>query len=116
MKLHDICGINHHRGASNPCEICGKKFEPQHIPTPWTFDERNELHDSWGHFIALTGPRGNMAKVYNKPDAAFIVAAVNVHDELVHFVKEVKRVTDDGMLPPAWSKLAKKLIAKAEGK
>jgi hypothetical protein len=46
---------------------------------------------------------------------AYIVRAVNCHEELVHFVKEVKRVADDGMLTPEWAKLAKQLLAKAKG-
>lgn len=49
-------------------------------------------------------------------DAAYIVKCVNSHEELVNFVKEVKRIADNGMLTPAWSRMAERILSKAEGK
>lgn len=72
-----------------------------HSPTPW---QRGTLDD----------------KLFNddnrKANQALVYRAVNAHEELVAFVKDVLRVANDGMLTPEWIKVSKKLIAKAEGK
>lgn len=55
-----------------------------------------------------------MKTVVNLSDS--IIQAVNSHEELVNFVREVKRVADDGMLTPQWAKEAKRLLAQASNR
>lgn len=114
------CGITHHAGAmsaSGPCPICGKHIDikPQHTLTPWEMK---------GEFI--TANRGGAvcqlfaidSKEEMEANAAFIVKAVNSHEELVKIAVLTKkylkgeRVTGPGLL---LNSLVDKALTKAEG-
>lgn len=59
---------------------CGKSF-PQHTPTPWKW-ANGQLVSMEGEIIAEKNDDGS-------PDAAYIVRAVNSHEELLSLMKDV---------------------------
>jgi hypothetical protein len=86
--------------------------QPPHTPTPWNYDDENgRVYDN---------EAGELVAVCDfVPDAAFIVKAVNSHEELVdtlRFILEMdaKQGADRNM--PVAIRLAKQVLAKAEGK
>lgn len=94
------CGITHHRGGSDPCELCGKKMptptpQGQHTPTPWTTENLNPfiLGPDEKAVCQMTWGKRPMAE--EKANAAFIVRAVNAHEELLEALKTVKQAFDD---------------------
>lgn len=86
--------------------------------TPWKItptDGVSIFMDTWGNFLEISNEKGSVAKVYNKADAAYIVRAVNSHEELLdiaELVAELECVLPDSCLHCD----AVKAIAKAEGK
>lgn len=58
--------------------------EGKHTPTPWTFD------GNCGGYISQSGER--IARAYALNDAAFIVRAVNCHDELVEALSNARSI------------------------
>lgn len=97
--------------CAHPNNDCVK---PQHTPTPWKIEEsyvgaRYMVRSAHGDETAMTRYR---------EDAAFIVRAVNCHEELVEALKGAVRAieylsgtTKHGLIYEA----AKQAIAKAEG-
>ncbi len=75
----------------------------EHTPTPWKYEMRNHVNGYTGQMgFEIEGPQkkkslvGNIPTFYgvggflgNKTDAAFIVKAVNSHEELVAALKVV---------------------------
>lgn len=103
--------------------------EVSHTPTPWQLGVENEYVEGiniWHgpvEFIANvrgTKGMGNPQEVA-KANAAFIVKAVNAHEDLVGLVKELKEVVADAYAPlgetlKALVYSADKALARAEGK
>lgn len=92
----------------------------QHTPTPWNVDERSIYCEKWGmDRIALleqASHRMSMSEV--KANAAFIVRAVNAHEELLRIAKQM--VFDwkhnEPKMPVGYINDVLQAIAKAEGK
>lgn len=115
-----------------------KTKKTQHTPTPWKLEDKmggqsTKLEAPSKHqaFIdPMTGREGVnhtphlIARISTfgdegKANAAFIVRAVNCHEELLITLKEVQEmfcVGDCGSEHSSLCKIAKKAIAKAEGK
>lgn len=87
-------------------------------PGPWKTVKDNHIGlilpmgSSVSYRIVFSKQHGDVAYTETNENARLIATA----PELLHFVKEVKRVANEGMLTPEWEKLAAKLIEKAEGK
>lgn len=66
----------------------GVKIE--HSPTPWRVDDDTHIQDASGEYILseleMPDERG---ETYTAEDAAFIVKAVNCHDELVKELQDM---------------------------
>jgi len=91
-----------------------------HTPTPW------EIHEDWNKTVELFGGNDcddfkNITHILSFEDAAYIVKAVNCHEELVKLLTE--QLTDYEMMDAhritatdkAWMERARQAIAKAEG-
>ena len=95
-------------------EILKKKSEPNHTPTPWRVDIQGNLRQETGKEIVVSVmPHTNRNKT---DDAAFIVRAVNSHEELL---KALKFVVTNYELSEALKKIGAleafvQAIAKAE--
>lgn len=79
----------------------GTITETKHTPTPWKIDEEYILHDettvgqlwaegSWSPVPGTSIPTFDEMQA----NAAFIVKAVNVHDELVYALESAKKIID----------------------
>lgn len=90
---------------------CGN--EMNHTPTPWNvgLKDINQLIRVHGP----DGPKETIARVSLPDDAAFIVRAVNCHEELVRMVKALTEPYVDECEISLVQKISK-LVAKAEGK
>ncbi len=77
-----------------------------HTPTPWETDWSGQIRQAGGEelFIADFGP--------NEPNAAFIVRAVNSHEEMLYALKAIREFKDFA----ACKNLIERAIVKAEGK
>lgn len=98
-KTCDICGKDyptsngHCNNCAEPCIICGAYGEhdkgccadkPQHTPTPFWIDEDNFIASGSGdNYRTIAEVIHAESDVDPKANAAFIVKAVNSHDELV---------------------------------
>lgn len=90
-----------------------------HTPTPWKVDIRGFIFSDAKDCVVAVGPTND--KGAYKHNAAFIVRAVNCHEELVECLKKLVSDMNSGMSLPSPTveyeiKLALKAIAKAEGK
>lgn len=99
--------------------ICPK---PTHTPTPWTQEKARywKLLSEGKHFMSVSFPSGVSDELTNSANAAYIVRAVNSHEELLEALKQLANVTNqkgmnrvvvNSIVDRAW-----KAIAKAEGK
>ncbi len=84
-KKHVHEFFNVYPGATqNICKCGSYEPTPQHTPTPWSIIEGRQLTN-------IKGPNGQQVgqldmRENGKVDAAFIVKAVNCHEELVAFI------------------------------
>lgn len=83
-----------------------------HTQAPW------EVDDNEGFSINRIYANGKLIAevVGDSAEANANARLIAVSPELLAFVKDVKRVAHDGLLPPEWEKVAKQLIAKAKGR
>ena len=103
--------------------ICEKHDKPQHTPTPWhQVDNTGALViDLNGNVMAHCAVQDELPMTERQANAAFIVRAVNSHEELIEALKEVTEwlaascTTSDGAQTEA-IKQANSAIARAEGK
>lgn len=93
------------------------EIKAQHTPTPWTMNKK-ETHP-WVIEAPsnIPGIPATIVKVGYRPNAAFIVRAVNMHDELVEALKIALHMSRQDVVPShlqndKWEQL----LAKAEGK
>lgn len=83
--LYDCAGCNSENEitSNGTCLNCGRNLKTQHMATPWSVvrDGNNEIciANQWGYIASLGLPK---SKRQNE-DAAFIVRAVNAHEELL---------------------------------
>ncbi len=103
--------------------------EPTHTPTPW-WTEKSEGYNKAYYLMGAQDPEGEegngtcIGSVYDisKKDAAFIVRAVNAHDEVLAFLKFLEAGVEDRISiaeMPSEEELTKRLkaaIAKMEGR
>lgn len=107
---------------------CSYANQPHHTPTPWKVNLRfrNNLPND---YVITNGKWGSfaIASSDNEADAAFIVRAVNAHEELIALVKALmpfameqnnllQEAGEDHDLLELLLDTAEKTIAKAEGK
>ncbi len=97
--------------------------QTQHTPTPWHTEQASD-----GHFMIheTEGKSGvheiSLAHVKEERNAAFIVRAVNAHEELLAtcqaLISELRWTSKNGQFPGMDKVIAEadKAIAKAEGK
>ncbi len=89
--------------------------KPRHTPTPWYVDKpflEEGLYISGGTTELIA-----KIKYENKANAAFIVLAVNAHEELTQKLYEAFYTLKRGDKPEKWwFDEIEKLLAKAEGK
>lgn len=107
LEVHQGVGRNEDFTCTDNC-----LEKPQHTPTPWTLDEAGII---WGPHEELAGKSKGyqcIAEEIELEDAAFIVRAVNCHEELLAACKEVL----DWVLATEVREQLSKAIAKAEGK
>lgn len=100
------------------------EVSPTHTPTPWRQSEINPMYvldDARGEIIAECQPHYVDKK--SKENAAFIVRAVNAHDELLAALKKIREMVQQCNASNAVavqeylrSGNGAKAIAKAEGK
>ncbi len=76
-------------------------LKPAHTPSPWEI----------GLLGYLRGPN-NENILENPANAAYIVRAVNAHEELVDLVKQA---LEQGNMPIEWDRLAEEVMARVEG-
>lgn len=70
-------------------------MKKEHSPTPWRVDDDTHIQDSIGEYILSETERPDeRGETYTAEDAAFIVKAVNCHDELVEAVEECVRAEE----------------------
>lgn len=108
------CG-NTHLLSNGYCPV---HWKPQHTPTPWVCylstvykPERDDLDSS----LDAIDQEKIVCSVINTPDAAFIVKAVNCHEELLTALKMA--IDRPKVLPSKeFIEACKQAIAKAEGK
>ncbi len=128
MNMYRACG-QHVNASDDKCTdlklhsfMRGEVNQPKtHTPTPWNIsvtNDRTQILDS-AHF----GPWKEVAKAVLPKDAAFIVRAVNAHEELLgalqFFVDAMTTCSDRIVLKKneAYAvEKAKAIIAKAEGR
>ncbi len=94
-----------------------------HTPTPWKYVEDKSLGDrEFGKGETMDGKNTPFSSI-KREDAAFIVRAVNSHEELLFALKQLLEMVEDrprhkyevpGTVGDR-EKLAHKAIAKAEG-
>jgi len=105
------------------CEKCGgvcKNYPASsHTPTPWGWEslENRVRIEGNGYCVAIM--QKGMDRQTTEANAAFIVRAVNSHEELLdvmRFIIEMNEKTGAERNMPVAIRLAKKAIAKAEGK
>jgi hypothetical protein len=94
-----------------------------HTPTPWKVETEDKGLGWWNDTVFVVG-EGFRLSIGTKTDktlekAAFIVRAVNSHEELVSFVKYVRQFYQDnfGAMPVAFQTVdneAETVLAKAE--
>lgn len=107
--------------------MCAEKTK--HTPTPWTIGvyDASEDFKSINTHVAVCKPDGSLlatcgpVDAESKADAAFIVRAVNSHEELVQFARNVEAYlaglgTSRDDAECALLNHAEQTIAKAEGK
>lgn len=91
-----------------------------HTPTPWQYNAAGKrdgtalwanLYQENNHEIIAHMDQGN--KLAN---AAFIVKAVNCHEELISLLKETRELGKTETAWKIWDTLRDKAIAKAEGR
>jgi len=70
------------------------KTQAQHTPTPWNYDGMNYIFSKDNEMIAEI--RGYGAKLPMDVNAAFIVRAVNAHENLVQMLAHVESWLRDG--------------------
>ncbi len=83
--------------------------KPRHTPTPWTHNP--EMSDS-----SISGPNGVVARALHSWDAAFIVRAVNAHEELLEALKALRNRANQTCGATDLMEQINQAIAKAEGK
>jgi hypothetical protein len=92
--------------------------KPTHTPTPWKVEDKTTLADSAGHVIAITASR-EQSDLANEANAAFIVRAVNVHEELMRVCVYALNELEHPHANPENKTLTiqdlKQALAKAEG-
>lgn len=100
VDVEHMCGSN---GCHPDCPACEK---PTHTPTPW------ELKGSYivGDGNTVLNLTGAMAGDDTDADAAFIVRAVNAHEDLLLSLKRLESDPDDKNARAE----ARRVIAKAE--
>ncbi len=101
--------------VSSPMHIEKGIPTPQHTPTPWKANGLS-IEDSNGDLIACLNTGDGIVRAHE--DAAFIVRAVNAHDELLQALKDCvgELQFHAESLPDGEIERALKAIAKAEGK
>lgn len=88
--------------------------KPSHTPTPWNQKGRWIRTDDYTSIARMIMREGDGSQ--EKADAAFIVRAVNSHEELLMIVKHFEiDLKTQGTRPDALT-LVRRAIAKAEGK
>ncbi len=85
----------------------------QHTPTPW-HDDLSTVHGP--EIDAEYQEKQIVCSVINRADAAFIVRAVNAHEELLETLKEALPYLSKYGVPDHITNSAILAIAKAEGK
>lgn len=94
-------------------------METNHTPTPWKVVASNarEIEAQDGTYICETTYFPGDGKRDDDPysNAAFIVRAVNCHEELLDALKTIAYAQGDGH-PLALIKVAREALAKAEAK
>ncbi len=83
-----------------------------HTPTPWTIDARGSVTSEDKQNVIMIQP--SFALDFN--DAAFIVRAVNSHEEMLSVLKEIKKIIHLQDFYSEFLSVVDKAIAKAEGK
>lgn len=74
-----------------------------HTPTPWKvlgytpYGEDYRITDDIGNDIAIVPHWDDEAKIEARANAAFIVKAVNCHEELLEALKEAKKAIQEQM-------------------
>lgn len=122
----NVKDMDHHQAM----EHLGHDYkEPQHTPTPWHFEKgrfnSDDLSDSHiGSIVsekdfilaAINGDAGSSEEV--EANAAFIVRAVNAHEELLEAAKIGLRYMkpEEKVIYGVDKKIVERAIAKAEGK
>lgn len=100
-------------------------MKPQHTPTPWINPNGTGLiRNEHGGYIASTACRDIMPGNPNRLiDAAFIVRAVNAHQEILEHMKTLERIIAslgdepmDRVVQGNCLAITRAIIAKAEGK
>jgi hypothetical protein len=97
-----------------------KHHKPTHTPTPWNYDKANEILSSEAIYPKYVCGF-ELRSLPTNEDAAFIVRAVNCHEELVEALKialydlQILGLKDPMYRPRCLTK-ANKAIAEAEGK
>ena len=101
----DVEHMSGPNGCAPECEAC----IPSHTPTPWKVGEEYEILGPNEKVVATT--------YHNRPEveanAAFIVRAVNAHEELL---EALRYVVDSGESYERVQEIAVQAIAKAEGR
>jgi hypothetical protein len=83
----------------------------KHTPTPWNAEQDRVYSD--GRWIASTDCIGADTNTETYQNAAFIVRAVNSHDELVEALKNITNLPNE-LCCPSVKNFAKEALAKAE--
>lgn len=91
----------------------------KHTPTPWEISEPilGNKYAVWTrNHSDFEGPRVVIPRKLSKEDAAFIVRAVNAHEDILNMLKSYVKATDGMSGFDYMAVQAKQAIAKAEGK
>ena len=85
--------------------------KPQHTPTPWKLSKYGSIAHPQKECMSVPINAASSDSPEATANAAFIVRAVNAHEELVSLLKEGLGARDD-----SWYERVKQALAKAEGK
>jgi hypothetical protein len=83
----------------------------QHSPFPWSINREGRIDDADGEFVTFVSlQRGYVSSRKSDPiaeaNAAFIVRAVNAHDELVAALRDCQRLFKEALPRFDWGRSA----------